>query len=277
MRPAFLPAHAMNNCQTRRLVAPTLALGMVLASAAATAATEIALGSGLTFRQVEEFSPDGNRLLRETGLAPNVGIELTTDLGPGRVFAGIGVERHRLDYDGQTQRGRPLSTDSDYRAGQWWLGYRVLLTPRWSLGLRWEQGYTQRDIRATPGVAGLDERYRSQWGAIGLRHTLASGPVEWIEAEWRHSLGGEQRISSTGLIDPVWLPLGQGNAIHLSARIPLGAAGWFQRIDLVPGVSRFHYSASPSRVWLNDGVVQGRINQPERTEWQLGAGLRLSW
>ena len=71
--------------------------------------------------------------------------------------------------------------------------------------------------------------------------------------------------------------MGASSCYKISARIPLGAAGWFDHIDLEPGLSRTRSAASPSRSWRLGGVVQGTINEPERDEWQLGAGLRLSW
>ena len=101
--------------------------------------------------------------------------------------------------------------------------------------------------------------------------------MAWIEARWHRDIGGTVRVDSPGLVDPVWIPSGASRGFSVSARIPLGTLAGFRRIDLEPGFSRTHSEASDSRAWTRDGVIQGRIGQPERTEWQLGAGLRLSW
>ncbi len=247
------------------------------AAALADQASTLSLGTGLAYRQLKEFDPDGRRLLTERGVVPGLGLEIGRRLGPGTLFGGFGIRRYALDYDGQSQRGRPLDSRSDYVDNRLWAGYRFELGERWSLGLRWERSYAERDIRATAGAAGLDERYRQDWAAIGLRHRLARGPVEWVEAEWHRSIGGTLRVSSPDVIDPVWIPLGASRGFSISARIPLGAAGWFSRIDLEPGFSHTRSEASEARSWRREGVVQGSINEPEREEWQLGAGLRLSW
>jgi len=266
--------------QPRRPLPACLA-GLLLATCSATVLadepTTLSLGSGLAYRHLEEFDRDGRRLLTESGPAPALGLEIGRRLGPGTLFGGLGVRRYALDYDGQSQRGRPLETRSDYFESRLWTGYRFEFGDRWSLGLRWERSYAERDIRATAAAAGLEERYNQDWAAIGLRHRLARGPVEWVEAEWHRSIGGTLRVSSPGVIDPVWIPLGASRGFSISARIPLGAAGWFSRIDLEPGFSHTRSEASESRNWRREGVAQGSINEPEHEEWQLGAGLRLSW
>ena len=239
--------------------------------------SEVALGSGLYYRQLEEFGRDGDRLLTESGAAPGIGLELSVAAGPGALIGGFGVSGYRLDYDGRSQQGRAVDSHSDYRERHLWAGYRFDLGNRWSLGLRWQRNQVERDIRGTETIAGLREQTLGNRAAVGLRHRLADGPVEWIEARWHRTLGGTLRVDSPGLVDRVWIPLGASRGFSVSARIPLGTMGGFRRIDLEPGFSRTHTDASETRAWTRDGVVQGRIGQPERVEWQLGAGLRLSW
>lgn len=252
-------------------------LALALAADASAGEVGFALGAGLHFRQLQEHDAQGQRLLTEQGLAPTVSAELGLGVGRAWLHGGLEATRHVLDYEGRSQLGRSLETRSDYRGERLWLGARLPLAEAWSVGIRWERSESRRDIRATGTAAGLDERYRNDWASLGLRHHFAGGAIEWIEADLVRSLDGSLRVASPGLIDPVSLPLGQRQGLRLGARIPLAPAPGGTEVAIEPGLSYFRSQASSTRTWTRDGVAQGRIGQPRQTEWQLGAGLRLSW
>ncbi len=236
---------------------------------------EFALGA--SHRHLEEHDADGNRLLREAGAAPSAQAEGWRSLGPGTVYAGLAATRQALDYDGRSQLGRPIRTRSDYRGERLWLGYRLALDTAWAVGLRWERETLRRSIRAVGTINGLDERYRSDWLGLGVRYRPAHPRLAWIEAEWRQTVDSRVTVASTGVIDPVSLPLDRRVGLRISARIPLwqGAAG--PSLAIEPAGSWFRTRASDERIWTHDGVPRGRLRQPRQTDWQLGAGLVLSW
>lgn len=258
----------------RRAVA---GLALTLATGAGASEFGFSLGTGLSYRQVEEHDARDRRLLTETGFAPAVSAGLGLTAGPAWIDGGVELSRHVLDYQGRSQLGRALETRSDYRGGRWWLGARLPVGEAWSIGIRWERSDVRRAIRATASAAGLDERYRSDWASLGLRRHVAGRSIDWVEAELVHSLGGTVRVASPGLIDPVSLPQGTRQGLRLQARIPLAPGPGRVDLALEPALSYLQSRASAVRVWTSEGVPQGRIGQPRQIEWQLGAGLRLSW
>ncbi|MCB1888189.1 MAG: hypothetical protein KDH20_11335 [Rhodocyclaceae bacterium] len=261
----------------RRALAPVCCALVAWPAWGQPAALGVELGVAAGYRQLAEHDSDGDRLLEETGTAPSLRIEGWRTLGPGSVFAGLGATRQVLDYDGRSQLGRPIRTRSDYRGERLWLGYRLALGPAWHLALRWERSTLRRSIRPVGPIRGLDENYRGDWLGLGLRYRPAAAGVDWVEASWLRAIDSEVTVSSEGAIDPVALPLPRRDALHLVARIPVLGAGTGAALAVEPALSWGRTGASDERPWTRDGIPRGRLHQPRQTEWQLGAGLVLSW
>lgn len=256
------------------------AMGLALLAWAAWSdanAAGLDLTAALAYRQLEEHDSGDERLLTETGMAPSIGFTLWHAVGPGESFAGAEHTRQVLDYEGRSQLGRPVETRSDYRGERLWLGYRLDLGPRWAVAARWERSFLRREIRPVGAISGLDEHTRSDWLAPSIRYRPALPHLAWIEAEWQHSIGGELRVASAGVIDPVTIPLDRRYGLRLSARIPLDAALAGATLSLEPSLAWRRTEASEERTWRRNGSVRGSLNQPRQTEWQAGLSAMLSW
>ncbi len=132
----------------------------------------------------KEYDDNGSRLLRESGPLFGVGASFKSVApgGPaaftarGEFYGGI------TDYDGQTQSGTPVTTETEY------VGYKVEGTlglrlfsagelrfePFAGLGYRW----WLRDIQDTANSVGYEERWWSIYGRIGIRGDRAFSPRE---------------------------------------------------------------------------------------------------
>lgn len=121
----------------------------------------------------KEFSDTGSQLLKETGELYGLGISGKTDRHNAWTFMGkFELFGGGLDYDGQTQIGTPVQTDSDY------LGLNMVGTMGWNfvvsdkasiepfggLGFR----YWSRDLQSTPTAIGYEELWWSFYSEFGV-------------------------------------------------------------------------------------------------------------
>ncbi len=128
----------------------------------------------------KEYDNSGSQLLKESGLISAMGASVRSDItellvlrGRGELFGGT------VDYDGQTQTGTPVKTDTNY-AGfkiEGNLGWKFMvaekssLEPFAGLGYRW----WQRDIQDTLYAAGYEETWWSFYARLGIHgdHTFS--------------------------------------------------------------------------------------------------------
>ena len=142
----------------------------------------------------KEFDASGDRLLKESG--PLLGLGLRDDLGfftgEAEIYGGT------VRYDGQTQAGDPVETDTNYvgvsaKGGVW--------TERGSeLRLRWELLYHLelwvRDIESTSKAVGYSETWFFDSLDLGLRlssgkfYTLGRYMFMFQDARMQASLAG---------------------------------------------------------------------------------------
>jgi len=128
----------------------------------------------------EEFYND-SKLLEESGLIYGLGASARSDITKPLTFK-LKAELFggSVDYDGQTQDGTPVKTDTDYFGfkleGD--CGYRFMIAEGFALepfigvGLRW----WRRDIQSTDEAIGYEETWRSFYARLGMRgdHTLSN-------------------------------------------------------------------------------------------------------
>jgi hypothetical protein len=126
----------------------------------------------------KEFDDSGTQLLEESGPIFGLGFSVKSDYttsalfvkGKGEIFGGS------VDYDGQTQAGSPVKTDTDYIGfkGEGDLGLKYVvaekssLEPFVGLGFRW----WLRDIKSTSTVIGYEETWRSFYARLGVRGNM---------------------------------------------------------------------------------------------------------
>jgi len=137
------------------------------------AESETELSPGLMYFNYEETGDDGSFLDGETG--PVLGATFTWSHDLAQSFKGIifgGIYTGTVDYDGHTQSGTPVQTDT--QADFFTLGFAAQLPMQsTSNGLSLLLGYRfkrwERDIQSVGIVSGLFEVYQWQELSLGLQ------------------------------------------------------------------------------------------------------------
>ncbi|NOZ25966.1 MAG: autotransporter outer membrane beta-barrel domain-containing protein [Nitrospirae bacterium] len=125
-----------------------------------------------------EYDDQGTRLLKESGPIYTIGSSVRSDLS-GALFLGVNAELFggTVGYDGQTQAGVPVETDTDYTGfvAEGDLGWKVhlrgkaTLEPFAGLGYRW----WRRDIKDTVSAIGYEETWWSLYARLGAQGEYA--------------------------------------------------------------------------------------------------------
>ncbi len=135
--------------------------------------TTINVAASLLNFDYEEFDESGNSFNTEKGIIPGTFIYISSSGKSSRLTNSVGVELYggQVNYDGQTQSGIPLTTDTNETI------YRLFYKLDWSpenYGVStygkatWQQW--GRDILSNRLTSGLFERY--QWWAFELGFSL---------------------------------------------------------------------------------------------------------
>jgi hypothetical protein len=230
----------------------------------------------------EEFSDSGRLLDREEGYLPGVSGSITALKGAwefslvGRFHAGT------VDYDGQTNAGAPLKTETDQRV--WDLGFTAgrrfnapvieSLLPYLGVGYwRW-----QRDINPTAVTSGLSETYSWPYAAVGARAML----LRRERFEWQLDIGvvrpisPEVKVDFSGVFDSARLKLGSRTGYR--AAMPLGwKFGRAKQITLEPFWERQAFGRSPTEVLNRTGMAVGTVFEPRSRAENYGLNLSLSF
>jgi hypothetical protein len=176
------------------------------------AAEEMRFSYGLQSFLWEEFDSGGGKLLDETGFRHVFALYAENSVAPTwQSDLSAHMTIGRVAYDGQTQTGTPVSTDTDYLGyglevgfsyfpGQVPTGKAAGLGGRLALGMNnWN--------RTLLGAGGYQENYRTTYGRVAALYT--------IPLAWRVELGAR-------------LPMAT------SERVDLSAFGYAQEVNLKP-------------------------------------------
>lgn len=230
-------------------------------------------------RNVEEIGASGSTLLEESGLEPAIEFAGAWPAGSGSMIGRLLLSRYTLDYEGRSQAGRPVDSETDYRRLRLGVGYAYPLAETWRIRLELESEWLDRDIAGVENIAGLNEEMRSTRLLAGAEKsvTIANRTVTLdLAALW--GVSGTQEVSSPGVIDEVKLPEGRSWGVRGAVQIPLNpqsTSGWSW--VLTPRLEYLHSDRSENRLWTQDGVVQGLLAQPETRRWAVGVGLMAIW
>ena len=232
---------------------------MALLSVPAAAGNECSL-----YLKVESFtwtenSESGTKLLEETGPLYALGSSARWDINK-LVTLGIRAEQFvgTVDYDGQTQDGEPVETDTGYLGflleGD--MGYKFAVREKGCFELFAGPGYKwwERNLKSTGDAIGYIENWWSfytRWGIRG-RHTLSERLTAFAEAGVKIPLASENEVDLGAFGFPnVTLEPGNKSSIFAEA----GIAGNRLRLSLFYDGMRFSQSD------LDD--TYNRFYQPE--------------
>jgi hypothetical protein len=149
-------------------------------AAASPLSFEFAESSGLTTYASTEKRDNGTTFNREKGLLVGPSLDAAASWGPWRLELVAGLAVGTVGYEGQTQLGLPIASDTRLRDTQ--LGassvYRVGTTPLF-LGASLRSRRIDRRIAATPLAQGLHETLNE----------MEVGPLAGARWQWGFGLG----------------------------------------------------------------------------------------
>lgn len=268
----------------RRLTLGAAVAALLAATAGTAAAQGQPLSSGLAWdasatvlhRRLEERADDGRRLLRESGPMLRLALEGQLALsGGGAVRAGVGVAGGELDYDGQTQAGAALATDSRHRDLDITLAWRPLPAANWGEGwlvLRALQH--RRDIASTASAGGLRETSTLWMPGVRWSHGFAAGSWQLRPSvELRASVDHRLEIDYGGVFDASRIEGGRRweASLALEAAAPGSPWSW--------GLAWTHVEqeASARQALYRGGVAVGTVRQPRIRIDDVGVQVRRAF
>jgi hypothetical protein len=261
-----------------RLAAALLALagGAAWGQAPADSALSWDVSAGALHRRLVERADNGSRLVTETGPMLRLGFGMQLRLAQGGALRlDLGAAGGRLDYEGRTQAGAPVSTTTRHREVDLALAWRPLAAAAWGEGWLVLRGLEQRrTIASTATVGGLEET-STVW-MPGLRWTGAFDGAGWrwqpsieLRASVRHRLDIDYR----GVFDPSALKGGRRHDVVLGLAMSAPDSPWQWSVEW----THARQSASPRQPLYRGGVAVGTVRQPRILVDDVSVRLRRSF
>ena len=241
--------------------------------------TEWAIQALALHQHVEEIGRTGNILVEESGLEPAAELVARWIASENTLSGKMLFGSSTLDYEGRTQSGVPIDSETDYRRLRATLGYSRVMTDTTKLSIQFETEWLSRDIQGIGTISGLQEDTRSSRLLFGVEKRVGGvGRPIRLDLAAVVGVSGTQTISAPGIIDDVDLPEGSTLGARVAANLPLGESdGRGLAWSLAPTVEYLHSERSEDRPWFQNGVLRGTLAQPETRRWAAGVGLVASW
>lgn len=191
----------------------TLRLGLVLLGLAvfpsvwAAPSFNLGVGFDAMYFDYREFNGDDILLDKETGLMP--GLYLSAGLQWDKWYSELVYEYHlgTVDYDGQTQNGVPLATDTEEDI----VDLSLLVGRQFGVASRYRSAvyaglgyhYWERNILPTSNVAGLLETYKWSYALLGAKLSFLQSSKNGLllDLRVRRMLDATMDIDFLGFID----------------------------------------------------------------------------
>ena len=242
-----------------------------------------AIGVGAMNFELEEFSREGDRLVRESGWLN--GIDAAVGISRKRLRAGLRVAYYAgdVDYDGQTQSGVAVDSSSDQNI---WdtsalAAYRLPFwsEPRTSVYAGGGYRHWRRDIQAVGSLAGLEETYRWWSAQTGLDLEWQHGAHLWsLDGRLTRTINPEVSVDFDRTFDSANLDLGErwgwiaslAWRYRLSPSLSAGLRGFYQSWNL---------GRSDVETLTANGSAAGTVFQPrlENRNYGFVLDLRHHW
>lgn len=266
----------LKHCREALCIALALTAGS--ARAGVCAEQELLLQTGLVSNTSDwqEFDSRGRRLVHESGTLQGAQLSATLkcrDWEFGGAWAQLDGTRV---YDGQTNSGTPVVSQSALRQSIGHFQTRYRLTDAWQIGAKLSGQTTWRDIASAGGASGYPERFDWTILSVGTqwRTQLAGGQLAL--GAWAGSqLNSAMTLQLPGR-DPSALALGpiQQYEISLAWNTPL-SLGWNVQADV-------HYVATDvgqgaESIVYRSGIPVGVARQPHTSTVEIPLSLRLGY
>jgi hypothetical protein len=236
----------------------------------------------------KEFGDRGELLNREDGLLP--GLTLGVVQTWNNWFGGLegSINSGEVTYDGRTQSGIPLETDTDERiiATALQLGYWFNRPKSFNYALYGGLGYRywRRDIQPTAltdgsPIAGLLETYQWKYGLLGIKIKYnQSDIVHWkIDVQLMRTIDPEIEVDFQGFegFDDTRLELNEkyGTSINISWNYAYNKT---QSLEITPFYEQWDLGRSPEKTLTSNGVPVGlHIFEPRSETRNIGISIML--
>ena len=238
-----------------------LGAGAVCAQAPAEPARHWGVSAEVLNRRLVERTDTGVRLVEETGPLLRLSLDGRLDLAGGGALQGkAAAAAGTLDYEGRTQAGVPLATDSRHRDFEAGLAWRPLPAAAWGEGWLVLRALQQRrHIVSTATARGLTER--SDLLMTGLRWSHAFDAAGWhwqpsleISTSVRHQL----QVEFGGIFDDATMRGGRRHEAVLDLQVSAPSSPW--SFGLAWSHSR--QSASSAQTLSRNGAAVGTVRHP---------------
>jgi hypothetical protein len=230
-------------------------------------------------RTLIERDASGARLLKESGPLARLRITARPNWAPvGRIEFDAALAHARLDYDGRTQAGAPLTTHSRHDEVEIGLRWRPSQAYAWGVpsitfdGLRF-----RRAIEATPTVGSLVETSTMwmpgvAWSSPAWALNAAGDTSLSFRAQWRTSVHHHVDVDYAGLFDPSSLHGGRRDEASLAAVVST-QTGWSLALEW----HRARQAQSASTAISRGGIAVGTVLQPRIAIDDVGLTLSRSF
>lgn len=212
-------------------------------------------------RRLVEKADDGRQLVEESG--PMLRLALSGQLGlasGGALRAEAGLAGGDLDYDGRTQGGVPLRTETRHRDADLSIAWRPWAPANW--GEAWfvlRTTWQRRDIAATPTVGGLLETSTLLMPGLRWSHAIDAQGWRWRpSAELRTSVWHRLDVDYRGVFDAQELDGGRRTELVLGLEASAAGSPWSWSLEW----THARQSASERDTVRSNGVPVGTVRQP---------------
>lgn len=223
-----------------------------------------------------EFDAIGRQLVHESGTLTGPELAVSYQCDNWQLAAQLAEFNGSRLYDGQTNAGVPVLSQSAIQRHQGQVQATYALTRQWQLGGRWAYQTMARDIASAGGASGYPEYFDwhllsigAQWQAdVGLGQlTLAAWAGQRVQSGMQITLPGR---------DPTVLPLGSIRHMDLTAgwRMPLSQA-WHVQADV--GYRRTEIGEGAETIITRNGVPVGVAHQPRSVLLSRPVSIRLGY
>lgn len=234
--------------------------------------------------EATEPAPGGGVFNRETGRLQGWRLELRGSAGAWGWLAAAGDDEGLLRYEGRTQLGLPLTTETALRRRQaeatGWRRIALADAVEGRIGLGAGEWRIARAIQPTVISAGLDE-------ALRLRQALLVAGIGWQAApSWRlqaqarllRPLQRRLHVDGQFVFEPVTLePAARTSSAWDAALHWAPQPGW--QLELGVHGERLRVGESPGQVVWRRGLPVAEVRFPGSAQrslrWQFGAAIAL--
>ncbi|MGI9295053.1 MAG: hypothetical protein ACR2PS_13820 [Pseudomonadales bacterium] len=236
------------------------------------------IGFGAMDFDYQEFS-DGERLNREQGMLFGLTAAARKSWGKNFAEADIAYFANGVDYDGQTQNGVPVNTDTDEvivnSAALYGRYFQLQKKFQHALVAGLGYRYWQRDINSTRTALGVLETYTWWYAQLGWRSVYHStARSTWLaEAKLVRPFDAEIDIDFHNAFEDTSLALGEETGLQLNLTYQLRLAKNWQ-LDVTGFYSAWDIGRSREGTLRQNGVAIGKVFEPESET--RSAGLKIS-